>query len=207
MSKNDEDAGLLIGLKANDETSQKKLVDKYSRGLLSFALKHELNREDALEVVNDVFYKVILHINDFDPNKGNKFITWLFQIAKNSIIDKHRKKETKQKSFEKNFQPLEEKLLKPNKEIWQESDSLESDKINLSTDLFLETINGLSKTDKILLLERSKGVPFKEIAILIQKTENTAKVAHYRALEKLKKAYIAKIESKDEKEKMALKPI
>lgn len=69
----------------------------------------------------------------------------------------------------------------------------------------IEVLDELSETDRILLLERSYDTPFKDIAILIGKTEGTAKVAHLRALEKLKNAYIAKLESKDEMTRSALK--
>lgn len=203
MAINDEDHDLIVGLKANNETYQKKLVDKYSGYLLSFASKKGLIRADAIEVINDVFHKVILHINKFDPNRGCKFTTWMFQIAKNSIIDKLRK--TYQSSFEEDFQLLDEKSIQASEGNWQRSDCPESEGSVLSTSLLLEALDELNETDKILLLQRSYDTPFKDIAILIGKTENAAKVAHHRALEKLKEAFIAKIESKDEMTRSALK--
>ena len=203
MVLNDDDHDLIVGLKANDEMYQNKLVDRHSGYFLSFAISKGLTREDALEVVNDVFYKVILHINDFDPNRGSKFKTWMFQIAKNSIIDKLRT--TKQTSFEKDFQLFDEKYTRVDEDNWQRSDFPKSDGSVLSTSLLLEVLDELNETDKKLVLERSYDVPFKEIAISIGKTENATKVAYHRALEKLKKAYIAKIESQSETTKVVLK--
>lgn len=205
MAINDEDHDIIIGLKANNEIYQKKLVNKYNEYLLSFALKqyNGLNREDALEVINDVFRKVILYINNFDPNRGCKFKTWLFQIAKNSIIDKLRK--INQSSFEEDFQPLDGNPIQVTEGNWQRSDCPESENNLLSTSLLLEVLDELGKNDKTILLERAYDTPFKDIAILIGKTENATKVAHHRALKRLKEACIAKIESKDKMTRGALK--
>lgn len=193
---NDEDHDLIIGLKANNEIYQKKLVDKYSEYLLSVAFKKGLIREDAIEVINEVFYKVILHINDFDPNRGCKFTTWLYTIAQNSIIDKLRK--ANQTSFK-------EKTIQISEGNWQRSDCPKSENNILSTSLLLEVLDDLGENEKTLLLERAYDTPFKDIAISIGKTENATKVAHHRALKKLKEAYIAKIESKDKVARGALK--
>lgn len=203
MAINDEDHDFIIGLKASNETYQQQLVDKYSGYLLSFALKKGLIREDAIEVINDVFYKAIININNFDLNRDCKFKTWLTQIAKNSIIDKFRK--TKQSSFEEAFQPLDEKSDQINDEACQRSDCSKSNGENLSTALLLEALDDLNETDKTLVLERSYNTPFKDIAISIGKTENATKVAYGRAIEKLKRTYIAKLDSKDETTRSALK--
>lgn len=203
MVINDEDHDLIAGLKTNNEAYQKKLIDRYSGYLLSIALRQGLRREDALEVVNDVFHKVILRLNDFNPNRGCKFTTWLYKIATNSAIDKLRK--TKQSSFEEEFQLIDEKSIRIEDGSSQRSDCPASEGSRLSTSLLIEVLDELSETDRILLLERSYDTPFKDIAILIGKTEGTAKVAHLRALEKLKNAYIAKLESKDEMTRSALK--
>ena len=88
MTDDKDDLQLVSGLKANDPQYHDLLISKYSGVLLGLALKMGLLREDGMEVVNDVFIKVIKNIDRFDPERGTKFSSWLATIAKNSVKDK-----------------------------------------------------------------------------------------------------------------------
>ena len=50
---------LVYGLKENEESYQKTLVDRYAGLLLKIVMDRGLSREDGLEVVNDTFDKAI----------------------------------------------------------------------------------------------------------------------------------------------------
>ena len=56
---------------------------------MGISLRYSLNRDDALEVVNDAFIKVFNAINNYDSDKP--FKAWLRTILVNTAIDRRRK--------------------------------------------------------------------------------------------------------------------
>ena len=74
-------------------TEQAKTVEKtFNReksGLLNFIRKFVPSKEDAEDILQDVFYQFISYANIELIEKVN---SWLFKTAKNKIIDKSRKK-------------------------------------------------------------------------------------------------------------------
>ena len=66
------------------------LVDRY-KGKLSSYIKRltNANNEDAEDILQEVFIKVYLNLNDF--NKDLKFSSWIYRITHNQVISGHRK--------------------------------------------------------------------------------------------------------------------
>jgi len=66
------------------------LVDRY-KGKLSSYVKRltNANNEDAEDILQEVFIKVYLNLNDF--NKDLKFSSWIYRITHNQVISGHRK--------------------------------------------------------------------------------------------------------------------
>lgn len=56
---------------------------------MGISLRYSLNRDDALEVVNDAFIKVFNAINNYNSDKP--FKAWLRTILVNTAIDRRRK--------------------------------------------------------------------------------------------------------------------
>lgn len=56
---------------------------------MGISLRYSLNRDDALEVVNDGFIKIFNTINRYDSNKP--FKAWLRTIMVNTAIDRRRR--------------------------------------------------------------------------------------------------------------------
>ena len=65
-----------------------KLVEHYRRPLFSFILKMTEGRSDADEVFQEVWFRVIKNIDSY---KEKSFLSWLFRIAHNLIIDRVRR--------------------------------------------------------------------------------------------------------------------
>ena len=192
---------LVYGLKANEESYQKLLVDRYARFLLKIVIDRGLSREDGLEVVNDTFYKAVKNINSFDVDKGTKFSAWLARIAINTTIDKYREQE--KSPIKQSIEERADKGIQDTERLWQSTGNHENEIELLSKDLIKEALKKLSDTDQKILMERAWGQEYKRIAILLNKNENAVKVAHHRALKKLKKEYVNLLESFEDKEKEA----
>lgn len=190
---NKKELELIEGLKKSEESSQSLLIAKYSGLLLKIVMDRGLSRADSHEVVNDTFYKAIKKISTFDASRGTKFTNWLISIAKRTSIDKYRKinKEIATVSLEERA----EKGIQVSQEEFESPGDLESKIGLLSTDLLNQALQAISNDDRIILMERAFGQNYRLIAIQLNKTEGAVKVAHHRALKKLKREYINLLES------------
>jgi len=61
------------------------LFNKYRGRIYSLAYRYVQNKEDALEVTQDVFVRAYQALASFQT--GSKFYTWLYRIAVNRAID------------------------------------------------------------------------------------------------------------------------
>jgi RNA polymerase sigma factor (sigma-70 family) len=68
---------------------QELLYKQFYGYAMGISLRYSLQRDDALEVVNDAFIKVFNAIGNYDP--GKPFKAWLRSIIVNTAIDRRRK--------------------------------------------------------------------------------------------------------------------
>ena len=137
-----------------------------------FCLTH--NNDISEELTQETFYKAVKKI---DTYKGEcKMSAWLCQIAKNLWYDQCRKN----KKF---VDKREEELLNV-----QALNTLEEyvianyEKISLYKKMqYLD-----EKTREVMYLRTTGELSFKEIGIILNKTENWARVTFYRGKNKLK---------------------
>ena len=64
------------------------LVEAYRRPLFAFILRMTEGREDADEIFQETWFRVIKNLHRF---KQKNFLSWLFRIAHNLIIDRARR--------------------------------------------------------------------------------------------------------------------
>jgi len=65
------------------------IIKSYSKGLLGFIRKRVDNEADAEDILQDVWYQLSSIINSQPVEQVGG---WLYRVATNKIIDKHRKK-------------------------------------------------------------------------------------------------------------------
>lgn len=65
------------------------LVRRYESSIANYVYWIVLNRQDAMDIAQEVFLKVYLSLDKYNPDY--KFSTWIFSIAKNAAIDFLRK--------------------------------------------------------------------------------------------------------------------
>jgi RNA polymerase sigma factor (sigma-70 family) len=199
-----DDIDLVNGLKANDPVYQELLLNRFAGRLLSIVKKRGLCQEDGVEVVNDTFYKIVRTINTFDSSRHRKFSAWVIQIAINTAKDKY--KQIKDPLISQSIDERAEKGLQASEALWQEQYSKDSKIGQLSKKILCQALENLSEQDQDILRYRACDMQYKEIAALVNKTPNAAKVAHLRAKKKLKQKYIDILETlQDESIVMAVK--
>lgn len=82
---------LLVLIYKKDERAFTHLYDMYSKSLFSVISVLVKNREEAEDVLQEVFVKIWKNIDSYNESKG-RFYTWILNIARNTSIDKLRSK-------------------------------------------------------------------------------------------------------------------
>jgi len=72
-----------------DSTWVEHLIEAYSSGLMKYILGHVRSREDAEDLLQDVFMSVYEHCAEFDASRCNEQ-AWLYIIAKRKIVSYYR---------------------------------------------------------------------------------------------------------------------
>ena len=87
MEKTDKE--LVIKYQNGQVAALSQLVEKYQRPLFGFILNMTEGKDDANEIFQEVWFKVIKKISLYKPKN---FFGWLVRIAHNTIIDRARRK-------------------------------------------------------------------------------------------------------------------
>ena len=137
-----------------------------------FCLTH--NADISEELTQETFYRAVKKINTY---KGEcKISVWLCQIAKNLWYDQCRKNKKITNIKEEDL--LCEQVMKQ----IEEQAILAEEKISL----YKKMQNLDEKTREVIYLRITGELSFKEIGIILNKTENWARVTFYRGKNKLK---------------------
>src|SRR3989344_5584327 len=86
------DEEVIVIYKNSDEKAFKTLIARYATPLYNFTARLA-NKNDASDIVQEIFIKVWKNIGRFDERKAS-FKTWIFTIARNTITDFLRKKKS-----------------------------------------------------------------------------------------------------------------
>lgn len=91
----DIDNGLIARLRSGDMEAFKLLFERYSNRLYQFSLKYLRDKEDAEDLLNDVFLKI--WENRVSLKTNTSFQSYLFTIAYNNIRQRYLKKSREEK--------------------------------------------------------------------------------------------------------------
>ena len=85
----ENDVELLKAIAARDEAALAQLYDRYRTILFGLLMRILNNREEAEDVLQEVFLQVWRKAADFDESRGRPF-TWLVTLARSRGIDRLR---------------------------------------------------------------------------------------------------------------------
>lgn len=187
-------------LKSDDETAFAELYPIVIRALVPFLIKQFENSgitsSDTEEIANDTMLKVSKAIFGFDSKRGAKLTTWIFEIATNQTKDFLRsRKSGKSQAISAYLQ--REKELKVETERLQIKDVhtelsnltsvLETGKNYISEETIIarKAFDSLKESDQDIIRMR-RVMEYEDIAKVENKTINSLRTQHTRAMEKLK---------------------
>ncbi len=175
---------MLRGCSKGDRKSQDQLYRLYYRYALGICVRYSRNLEEALEIVNDGFYKIMTSADKYIP--GLSFKGWLRRIMINACIDNFRRNE-------KHYQSVDISYLK----IEQLTPDILS---NLSEEVIIRAIQQLPPSYQIVFnLHAIEGYQHEEIAQKLNISVGTSKSNLNIARTKLKKLLSLEFDKKAER--------
>lgn len=154
---------------------------RYEGRVYNYSLRLTGNRDDALDLTQDVFLGVYRNLERFRGE--SQFVSWLFRIAHNKAVDLARRRQAN---------PVKYQGLPDDPEAWPDNggtaagpqdDALVSEKNATIQRLLLMLTPGQRL---ILELKVFQSMTFEEIAVMQDISANTAKTRFYAALKKLR---------------------
>ncbi|MBH31314.1 MAG: hypothetical protein CMG71_04900 [Candidatus Marinimicrobia bacterium] len=165
------DRELVKRFQNGDEEVFDELVKRHYTSTLGLLTRLSGNRMDGDDLCQEVFIRVYRGLKGYKFQ--SKFSTWLYRISIN-VANSHHRKEKVRKLFFTNHEPEnlpedeppEPRELDP--ELWQAIQNLPQ------------------KQKTVLTLRIFQELRFKQIAAILDMTENSAKVNYHHSVKKLK---------------------
>src|SRR5690242_12673513 len=161
------------------------LFERYHRSLFRYFVSMSGHREQAEDLVQDVFFRMLRYRASYDPNQS--FTAWMYQIARNASVDQAQKRRGEVVGIEEfNDRRPEPVSASPGPE---ESAARVQDLALLKR--ALERLPAEKR--EILVLSRFQGMKYEDIAAVLGCEPGTVKVRVYRAMRALEEIYFTLI--------------
>ena len=173
LSNQDVDADLVDRYLAGDMSAFDELMIRYERQIYRVCYRFVENREDAMDLAQEVFIKAFEHLVAFRRESSLK--TWLYRIAMNHCIN-HVKKRSQE------FVEVTESTGSVPASVHSQLEEREQ------REYFRTLIKQLPPKQKAILeLRINEHLSYEEIAKISGRSVSTIKASVFFALEKLRK--------------------
>jgi len=173
LGNSDADADLVERYLAGDMTAFDELMIRYERQIYRVCYRFVENREDAMDLAQEVFIKAFEHLGTFRRESSLK--TWLYRIAVNHCIN-HVKKHSQ------DFVEVTETIGSAGASVQAQMEDREQ------RDQFRRLVKQLPPKQKAILeLRINEQLSYEEIAKISGRSVSTIKASVFFALEKLRK--------------------
>jgi RNA polymerase sigma-70 factor (ECF subfamily) len=160
-----DEAIVILTLKDQDNFTY--LINRYQDKLFNYIRRiTNIRDEDAQDVLQDIFLKIYLNLNDFDNSL--KFSSWAYSIARNQVISNHRKLQAR---VEGHSVPLEDESAKKIISGFNAEHEVDS---NYLKDNVLKVLHAMDeKYREVLVLKFIEEKNYQEISDIIKKPVGT----------------------------------
>ncbi len=166
---------LLTRLKSGDEAAFRLIFTKHSGQIYRVAYHYLNQRDESLEIAQDVFMKLWVNHSKLIPELP--LIPYLIKIAKNIIFNKAKRKLLERAYFQHlEFQPYDKAESLEDQLYYTEIKALVEDQVSQFP----------NKRKEIFTLSRNLGLSNREIATKLQLSERTVENQINKALKVLK---------------------
>jgi len=184
-----DDTVLIKRCRAGDSAAMERLILKYQHRIYNTILKICANTDDAAELTQDTFVKVIENIARFQGRSS--FYTWIFRIAVNLTLNHCRRKTKLQiKSLEAKTIEVSDSRRKLLKDYLSDEDVPDPEEVAQNKELgqiALEALNRLTEEQRaVLVLRDIEGMKYARIAVVLNVQLGTVRSRLSRARSSLK---------------------
>jgi len=157
----------LVALTLANQDNFWYLVERYKGKLLVYIKRlTNVNNEDAEDILQDVFIKVYLNLNDF--NSDLKFSSWIYRITHNQVISSHRKLKARPEGYAVDLDDQSAKNLAADIDILNQLD------VKIVQENIAKILDGLEeKYREILILKFLEEKNYQEISDILKKPLGT----------------------------------
>lgn len=183
FAENKEIFSLVDKAKKGEAAAFAQLYNLYFKKIYQFIYYRVGHKETAEDLAEDVFLKA--HSSLLSVNRNESFEGWLYQIARNLVIDYYRQKKA----------TIE--LGEVENTLEYETNVLDLISLQEKQKILLKLLKELTtEQQQIIKLKFFEDLENSEIAVILEKSEGTIRVIQHRALAKLKEL-ISKLEAKN----------
>ena len=184
MALSDEE-GLINKASKGDAAAFEALVTKYDKGVYNLAFRLVSDRDDAMDIAQEVFLKAYQALPRFRGD--SRFSTWIYRVCVNASLD-HLRRKQKMASYSLD-EPLSFKESPVTREIEDESGSVEDSVETKSLgQAVLAVLRDLEPQHRvIILLSDVKGYSYQEIADILGLCMGTVKSRLHRSRNMVRK--------------------
>jgi len=171
MEYNEKD--IIKKCKSGDHTAFEALINNYDKKVFNTVYRLVGNKEDALDLTQEVFIKVYRNINSFRGDSS--FSTWLYRLVTNTCFDAGRKKKNEiTYSLDK---PIETEHGEMERELRDEGRTPDEVIIEKETqNLVHHAISLLPEEQRTMIVLRDiRGFTYKEISEILECPMGTVK--------------------------------
>jgi RNA polymerase sigma-70 factor (ECF subfamily) len=161
------------------------LVKRYQSIVYATSYRFVQNREDALDIAQEVFLKAYRSLDKWRPT--GRFKSWLLRIAVNMSIDHLRRRSRKPRFVEtEELRQVGQEAVKEHVAPRKPSDMVSDAELG---GLIRKAVEKLPEKQRVVfILRHYEGLLLKEIAEIMNCTEGTIKTHLFRATGKLRGA-------------------
>jgi RNA polymerase sigma factor (sigma-70 family) len=178
---------LLARAREGDKNAQGKMVQLWYKRIYNFGYKFFFDHDMAMEVAQKTF--ISMHRNLENLQDLARFKSWLYTIAVNYCREELRKQKSQRSVSLNDLQPGE----REESYRWEESGARHENPERQMrhaelSDLLQKCLLELSEEQReVVIMKEYEGLKFREIADVLNVSENTVKSRMYYGLDGLKK--------------------
>jgi RNA polymerase sigma-70 factor (ECF subfamily) len=178
LKRTDEE---LVKLALKDREYYQYLIQRYENKLLRYIMRlARMNNEDARDVLQEVFLKTYLNLNDFDPSL--KFSSWIYRIAHNEAVSFLRKNSRRPSQVQLEMDKTLFNAVREDLELQEDVDR------KFFLEKIQKIIDGFKNKDYriVLMLRYFEGRDYQEISDILKRPMGTVATLISRARKQLK---------------------